>query len=83
MGKPCVASRVGPLPEVVEDGRSGFLVKPQSSGALAEAIILLARNRKLAHEMGYQGRQIVMERFIIDHTIKQLEAVYDQVLHAK
>ena len=82
MGKPCVASRVGPLPEVLEDGETGILVPPQSPAMLAEAIVHLAKNREIAQAMGRRGRQTLLEKFTIDRTIKQLEQVYVQVLHA-
>jgi len=82
MGKPCVASRIGPLPEVLEDGESGLLVPPQSPAMLAEAVVYLAKNPEIAQAMGRRGHQALLEKFTIDRTIKQLEQVYMQVLQA-
>lgn len=82
MGKPCVASRVGPIPEVVEDGQSGLLVPSCSPQALAEAIIELAGDRDRAAAMGRRGREVAQQKFRITPAIKQLEAVYRQLLPA-
>jgi glycosyltransferase involved in cell wall biosynthesis len=78
--RPCVASRVGPIPEVVEDGRSGVLVPSQSPEALAQAIIKLGNDRDLARAMGQRGHQVAAEKFSIDRNVKHLEEVYDQIL---
>jgi glycosyltransferase involved in cell wall biosynthesis len=80
MGKPCIASRVGPIPEVVEDGKSGLLVPSRSPQALAQAIMELAGDRERASAMGRRGREIAQEKFRIAPAIQQLEAVYRQLL---
>lgn len=79
-GKPCVASRVGPIPEVVEDKRSGILVPSQSPEALAEAIVHLGQDPSMAKAMGQRGKQVAAEKFSIERNIKFLEELYDRVL---
>ncbi len=79
-GRPCVASKVGPIPEVVEDGESGVLVPSQSPAFLAKAIIQLGRERDRARLMGERGKQIAAERFSINQNIRHLEEFYDLVL---
>jgi glycosyltransferase involved in cell wall biosynthesis len=54
-GKPVVASHVGAVPFVVEDGRSGFLVPPQDPTALADRIIRLLRDDHLRESFGERG----------------------------
>ena len=51
-GKPVVAFNIGAHPEVVTDGKTGFLVPTEDINALAEAIIKLLKNDKLRQEMG-------------------------------
>jgi len=63
MGKPCIAAKVGGIPEVIADGLSGILVEPQQPTALREAIVRLLDNPQLMVTMGQKGRQIVGEKF--------------------
>lgn len=55
--KPVVATTVGGLPEIVEDGRTGYLVPPRDERALADAIVRLLRDKALCLEMGLNGRR--------------------------
>jgi glycosyltransferase involved in cell wall biosynthesis len=56
-GKPIVASRVGGIPFVVEDGETGLLFKSENVEELAEKVILLLRNKELRVKMGKAGRE--------------------------
>ena len=58
-GKPVVATTVGGLPELVEDGRTGFLVPPRDEQALADAVVRLLRDRELRHQLGANGKRKV------------------------
>jgi glycosyltransferase involved in cell wall biosynthesis len=82
-GKPCVATGVGPIPEVVEHGESGLLVRSQSPEDLTRAIIQLVKDPGLARAMGQRGKQIAAEKFCISRNVRQLEELYLQVLGAK
>ena len=55
--RPVVASAVGGLPSVVEDGVTGLLVPPRDEKALAEALVTLLQDDDLRHKMGAAGRQ--------------------------
>ena len=61
-GRAVIATRVGGVPELVEEGRSGLLVEAGDVGALAGAILRLARDRSEAVAMGARGREIVEDR---------------------
>ena len=54
-GKPVVASRIGAIPEIVEDGKTGILVPPGDEEALANAIYTLVRDVPLRKKMGIEG----------------------------
>jgi glycosyltransferase involved in cell wall biosynthesis len=62
-GTPVIATNVGAMPEIVEDGATGFVVPPNDSQSLAEKIQWLAANPNAAREMGERGRTRVLEAF--------------------
>jgi len=63
MGLPVVASRVGGLAEIVEDGRTGFLVKPGDVVELAGAVRRLMDSPDMRAQMGQAGRRRAVEHF--------------------
>jgi glycosyltransferase involved in cell wall biosynthesis len=75
MGLPVVASRVGGLAEIIEDGRTGFLVQPGDPVELAGAIQRLMESPDVRARMGQAGRQRVLERFSLDITQAELETL--------
>jgi glycosyltransferase involved in cell wall biosynthesis len=56
--RPVVASRVGGIPELVEDGRTGLLVAPEDVDALAGAVLRLLEDPSTSAEMGRRGREL-------------------------
>jgi glycosyltransferase involved in cell wall biosynthesis len=62
-GTPVICTRVASMPEIVEDGKSGFIVEPGDCDALRERLEWLAANRAAAVKLGEAGRQVVLERF--------------------
>ena len=78
--KPVVASRVSSIPEVVQDGRTGFLTPPGDVGALAEAILKLARNPDLLHHMGMVAGRHVKQMFDLERMLNQVEELFRLVV---
>ena len=58
--RPIVATTVGGFPEMVEHGKTGFLVPRDAPAAFADALVGLLRNPELAHTMGQRARQYAM-----------------------
>lgn len=77
-GVPVVTSRVGGLPEIVEDGRTGFLVD-NDAAEIARAIRKLVAQPELAAEMGRRAREFA-ERFSVDRMVDETIRVYEKVL---
>jgi len=63
LGKPVVASRVGGIPDLIQDGHNGFLFEVGNSNELAEKLRILLNDRNLAVEMGKRGRESVQGQF--------------------
>ncbi len=83
MGRPVIATNIGGPPEVIEDGRTGFLVPPGDPEALAEKIILLVREPERRRAMGRAAREFVTSNFSLERDSRRLEAIYDEVLGEK
>jgi glycosyltransferase involved in cell wall biosynthesis len=62
-GKPVVASRVGGVPELIADGRTGLLFPAGDDAALSDRLRWLVHNRSLACALGEAGRSLVQDRF--------------------
>lgn len=80
VGKPLVATHVGGLPAVVEEGRTGLLVAERDTEALASAILELAADSELRREMGAAARARVVGELTWEAVAKRFEAVYLAVL---
>jgi len=72
-GKPVVVTNVGGIPEVVEDGETGFIVNPSDSAALAGRIIKLLREPGAASEMGARARQRILNHFSVERMSRSFE----------
>jgi len=79
-GRPVVATRVGGIPEVVEDGVSGRLVEPDDPGALADALQGFHHKPDAAFRMGRAAARRVRESYTWPRVVEEFEAVYDEVL---
>ena len=73
---PVVASAVGGIVEVVEDGKTGVLVEPARPDVLAAALTRMLSSPTLARDMGRAGRRRVEEKFSWASVAERTEAVY-------
>ena len=78
-GKPVVASDVGGIPFVVENGKTGFLFERGNVNELAEKVIILLKNKELRKKMGEAGRERAKE-FTWDKIAEQTVEVYREIL---
>jgi N-acetyl-alpha-D-glucosaminyl L-malate synthase BshA len=77
---PVIASRVGGLPEVIEDGVSGYLCDPDDLDGMAARGVALLSDPALRQRIGEGGRKTVRERYCSDRVVPQYEAFYEEVL---
>lgn len=75
-GKPCVATNTSSIPEIVEDGVSGFLVPSKDSQSIAEALIKMISDPQLVRQMGQAGIEIVNKKFTIDKMIEEYKKLF-------
>jgi glycosyltransferase involved in cell wall biosynthesis len=75
-GLPVVATRVGGNPELVQDGRTGFLVPKEDERELARTIACLLDDPVSARKFGEAGRERIIREFSIRHLLKQTEELY-------
>jgi glycosyltransferase involved in cell wall biosynthesis len=78
LGKPVVVTRVGGLPEVVEDGRDGILVPPSDPGALAARIIDVLGDPALRERLGRAARRRA-EAFDVRRSVRRTEDAYEEL----
>jgi glycosyltransferase involved in cell wall biosynthesis len=78
LARPVVASRVGGIPEMIEDGRNGLLVPPHDPPELANAIVRLLTNHPLADMIGRAGHDTVHDRFCIQLMVNAVQELYDE-----
>lgn len=78
--KPVVATAVGSLPEMVDHGRTGYLVPPRDERALADAIVRLLRDKELRRQFGANGKRKADSEWSPNIVAQQTVAVYHRAI---
>jgi glycosyltransferase involved in cell wall biosynthesis len=79
-GKPCIASDVGGISNIIKGGYNGILVPPGDIPAISEAVTNLLNNKDLAARMGDRGRTLVKERFSHEVMALKVMGLYEKVI---
>ena len=82
-GKPVIGTKVGGIPDVVEDNKNGILVPPGNEIELASAIIRLADSHELRSSMGLAGRKRIKENFSVEEMARRSVQHYGELLSGK
>lgn len=75
-GCPIVATNVGGIPEMIENGKNGLLVRPADSNALSSAILYLLEHEQVRNSLVIEGKRVVRERFSALKMTKTYEQLY-------
>ena len=79
-GRPVVATKVGGVPDVVDEGETGFLVRAGDTHALAERLETLARDPARRAAMGDEGRERVLRRYAVERLVDDVDRLYRELL---
>ncbi len=82
-GLPTVASRVGGNVEILRDDKTGLLVPPEDSTALAEALLRLLRDPEFSVRLGKSGREYVASEFSVQRMIANTDQLYTELLRSR
>ena len=80
MGKVLIGTKVGGLPYIIKDGKTGFLVEPRSPKSIAEKVLYLFNNKNLARKMGLFARKEVEKNFSWPKIAEKFLKEYAEVL---
>jgi glycosyltransferase involved in cell wall biosynthesis len=78
-GRPVVGTRAGGIPEVIEDGVTGFLVPPRDHQAMADVIVKLLKDEALRVRMGNAGLSLANARFSAERMVQDTIRVYERI----
>jgi glycosyltransferase involved in cell wall biosynthesis len=81
LGIPIIASKEGAIPEIIDDGKTGFVVEKSSPEQIAEKIQVLIENPVLRKKMGLAGRKKYEEKYTLEHFESNLTNVFHEVLN--
>jgi starch synthase len=79
-GKPVVATAVGGVPFLVDQGRTGILAESNEAEELAQALVTLARDPELRRRMRGASRFEALDRFKTDAVAARTHAMYQEIL---
>lgn len=80
MAKPVVATKLAAFLEIVENGKTGFLVPPGNPSKLAQAIFELIEHKEIAEKMAQAGKKRFIENFEVNKMTRNLERIYLEVV---
>lgn len=80
MGLPIVATRIPAISEVVEEGENALLVDPESPNGLAAAITILLSDPEMRRRFGRRSREIFLDRFTLDKSIRRMTELYQNLV---
>ncbi|MDO8495763.1 MAG: glycosyltransferase [bacterium] len=73
---PVIATSVGAVPEIIEDGKNGLIVDPKRSAQISAKISEILSNHRLSHDLGINGHQTVLFKFSLDKMTKRTEELF-------
>lgn len=79
-GLPVIASREGAIPEIIDDGITGFLVEKNNPEQIVDKLVVLLQNPELRKQMGEAGRTKFLKKYTLDIFEQNMKKVFDEIL---
>lgn len=76
VGLPVIATRVGGIPEIIENGENGVVIEPGSSETLFSSLLLLAENKELRNRLGEKLKETILKNFSLEKMVEQTLVLY-------
>jgi glycosyltransferase involved in cell wall biosynthesis len=83
LGKPVIATDIGGNSELVDEGVTGLLCPAGDAGAMAEKLLILARDRSLRESMGERGHKFFLANLTLERMVSETERVYAELLRGR
>ncbi len=80
-GLPVIGTNIAGMPEVIDDGVNGFLVRERSAEAIADKLEIISGDPTRAQEIGRNARRTVEEKFDLREKIKEMEEIFSGFIH--
>lgn len=80
IGKPVICSEIGGIPELVKDGKTGFLFNHNNIDELKEKMNVLYNDRELAHDMGNNAKKIANEIYTKEYYYNEIIKIYERLI---
>lgn len=81
-GVPCIGTKIGGIPEVIEHGSNGYLVDLHDVQAVAQYAVELLSDEKKYKQMATNAKESVLRRFTANQVVEQYEKLYESVVDA-
>ena len=82
-GLPTIASRVGGMAELIQDGVTGLLVPAEDANALAGALLQFLRDPEQARQIAKNGQRFAVENFSFERLIREIDELYGELLERR
>ncbi|MDP3790187.1 MAG: glycosyltransferase, partial [Candidatus Omnitrophota bacterium] len=82
-GVPVVATRVGGITDIMQDGENGLLVPPEDPRSIADALMNLYKDRGLGRSLALKARQIVEEKYSLRPMVEKTVNLYEEALRLR
>jgi glycosyltransferase involved in cell wall biosynthesis len=80
MKTPCVSTGVSAVPELIQDGETGFIVESRDADGLAEATTWLLEDSEKRESFGKNGRKRIEKHFSLEKNVRELEAIFQRTV---